>query len=37
MAGAVLLNLVVAAMAGVTVPLALQRMGRDPAQGRAFC
>ena len=33
MAGAVVLNLVIAAMAGVTVPLGLQRIGRDPAQG----
>ncbi|MGH9148170.1 MAG: magnesium transporter [Vicinamibacterales bacterium] len=33
MAGAVLLNLVIAATVGVMVPLALQRMGRDPAQG----
>jgi magnesium transporter len=31
--GAVLLNLVIAALAGVVVPVALQRMGRDPAQG----
>ncbi|WP_437978576.1 magnesium transporter [Sorangium sp. So ce295] len=33
MAAAILLNLVVAAMVGCAVPLALQRMGRDPAQG----
>jgi len=33
MMGAVLLNLVVAAMAGIGVPLLLQRLGRDPAQG----
>jgi magnesium transporter len=33
MAGAVLLNLVIAAAVGVAVPLALQRLGRDPAQG----
>ena len=33
MAAAVLLNLVVAALAGVGVPLALRRLGRDPAQG----
>jgi magnesium transporter len=30
---AVLLNLMIAALAGVVVPLLLQRMGRDPAQG----
>ena len=30
---AVLLNLLVAAASGVAVPLALQRAGRDPAQG----
>lgn len=30
---AVLLNLVIAALAGVYVPLTLQRSGRDPAQG----
>jgi magnesium transporter len=33
MAAAVLLNLVVAALVGVGVPLTLRRMGRDPAQG----
>ena len=33
MAGAVFLNLVVAAVAGVAVPLALRHFGRDPAQG----
>jgi magnesium transporter len=33
MAAAVLLNLVVSALVGVAVPLALQRTGRDPAQG----
>jgi magnesium transporter len=33
MAAAVVLNLVVAAVAGVAVPLALRRAGRDPAQG----
>jgi magnesium transporter len=33
MAAAVFLNLVVAAMAGVMVPLGLRRFGRDPAQG----
>lgn len=33
MAGAVLLNLVIAATVGVMVPMTLQRMGRDPAQG----
>ena len=33
MTGAVLLNLVVAALAGIGVPLLLQRLGRDPAQG----
>ena len=33
MTGAVLLNLVVAAIVGVLVPLALFRSGRDPAQG----
>jgi magnesium transporter len=30
---AMLLNLLVAAAAGVAVPLGLQRAGRDPAQG----
>lgn len=30
---AVLLNLVIAAIAGVLVPISLDRMGRDPAQG----
>jgi magnesium transporter len=33
MTGAVMLNLVIAAAVGVLVPLALQRAGRDPAQG----
>lgn len=33
MASAVLLNLIVAALVGVFVPLMLQRAGRDPAQG----
>jgi magnesium transporter len=33
MAGAVLLNLVIAATVGVMVPIALQHMGRDPAHG----
>jgi magnesium transporter len=33
MCGAVLLNLVVAALVGVLVPLGLSRLGRDPAQG----
>jgi magnesium transporter len=33
MAGAVLLNLVIAAIVGVVVPLGLKRLGRDPAQG----
>ena len=33
MAGAVLLNLVIAAVVGVAVPLGLERLGRDPAQG----
>jgi magnesium transporter len=33
MMAAVLLNLVIAATAGVTVPMLLQRVGRDPAQG----
>ena len=33
MASAVLLNLVIAAIVGVTVPLGLYGMGRDPAQG----
>jgi magnesium transporter len=33
MAAAVLLNLVIAAFVGVAVPLGLQRLGRDPAQG----
>jgi len=31
--GAVLLNLVAAALAGIGVPLLLQRLGRDPVQG----
>jgi magnesium transporter len=30
---AVLLNLIIAAIAGVLVPISLQRLGRDPAQG----
>jgi len=33
MAGAVILNLVVAALAGVAIPFALHRAGRDPAYG----
>lgn len=33
MTGAVLLNLIVAALAGIGVPLLLQWLGRDPAQG----
>lgn len=33
MTAAVLLNLIIAATAGVVVPIALDRMGRDPAQG----
>jgi magnesium transporter len=33
MSSAVVLNLVVAAMTGVAVPLLLHRTGRDPAQG----
>jgi magnesium transporter len=33
MTGAILLNLIVAAVVGVFVPLALDRFGRDPAQG----
>ena len=33
MTAAVMLNLVIAAAAGVLVPLALQSSGRDPAQG----
>lgn len=33
MMAAVLLNLVIAAVVGVAVPIALQRAGRDPAQG----
>ena len=33
MAGAVVMNLVVAALAGVAVPLALHATGRDPAHG----
>ena len=33
MAGAVLLNLVIAAAAGVLIPLGLQAAGRDPAHG----
>ena len=33
MAGATLLNLVVAAAAGIAVPIAIERLGRDPALG----
>jgi magnesium transporter len=33
MSGAVVLNLVVAALAGVTIPLGLHAAGRDPAHG----
>jgi magnesium transporter len=33
MSGAVVLNLLVAALAGVTIPLALHAAGRDPAHG----
>jgi magnesium transporter len=33
MAAAVLLNLVIAAVVGVVVPIALSRLDRDPAQG----
>jgi magnesium transporter len=33
MSGAVLLNLTVAALAGVAIPLVLQSVGRDPAHG----
>ena len=33
MAGAILLNLIIAALVGVFVPLMLERSGRDPAQG----
>jgi magnesium transporter len=33
MTAAIVLNLIVAAAVGVAVPLGLQRMGRDPAQG----
>jgi hypothetical protein len=33
MALAMLLNLVVAAMAGIFIPLAMERFGRDPAVG----
>ena len=33
MTAAVLLNLMVAALVGVTVPMTLETMGRDPAQG----
>jgi magnesium transporter len=33
MSGAVVLSLLVAALAGVTIPLGLQAAGRDPAQG----
>jgi magnesium transporter len=33
MAAAILLNLLVAAVVGLAVPLLLRRLGRDPAQG----
>jgi magnesium transporter len=33
MTSAIMLNLVIAAAVGVLVPLTLQRVGRDPAQG----
>lgn len=33
MAAAVLLNLIIAAVVGTTVPLVLHHAGRDPAQG----
>jgi magnesium transporter len=33
MAGAIVLNLIIAALVGVFVPLLLERSGRDPAQG----
>jgi magnesium transporter len=33
MTGAVMLNLLVAALAGIAVPLVLSRIGRDPAYG----
>jgi magnesium transporter len=33
MAAAILFNLLIAALVGLFVPLALIRMGRDPAQG----
>jgi magnesium transporter len=33
MTSAVLLNLIVAALVGVIVPMVLDRAGRDPAQG----
>jgi magnesium transporter len=33
MSGAVLLNLIIAALVGVFVPIVLSRIGRDPAQG----
>lgn len=33
LASAVVLNLLIAAVVGVAVPIALQRLGRDPAQG----
>ncbi len=33
LAAAVILNLLIAAVVGVVVPIALQRLGRDPAQG----
>ena len=37
MMGAVLLNLVVAALAGIGVPLLLQRLDRDPRRAPACC
>lgn len=33
MAGAIILNLLVAALSGVIIPIALKRFGRDPAMG----
>jgi len=33
MMGSMLLNLLVSALVGVLVPMAMQRMGRDPAIG----
>jgi len=36
MAGAMLLNMLVAAMAGVLCPLILERMGRDPVMGSSI-